>query len=62
MAIIITQILAFISIIILSHNIRYRRFTPLDFGFIFAIIYSLLLMIIVYIDDIVLLISPSSNI
>ncbi len=49
---IITQLTAFLLIVLLSHNIKYRRFTPMDFGFVFAVLYSLILMLIVYVDQI----------
>jgi hypothetical protein len=57
-----TQILALVLIFLLSHNVRYRRFTPFDFGFVFTLVYSSLLIVVIYVDDIVRLISPSSDI
>ena len=62
MAIILTQILAFICIGILPHNLKYRRFTPLNFGFGFAILYSGLLFTITYIDEILTVLFSSWNV
>ena len=46
----ITQILSFVLLLLLTHNIKYRRFTPCPFNFIFAIFYSVFLFVTVYIE------------
>lgn len=49
----LTQILAYIVMLILSHNIKYRRFIPKKFGFLMAIVYSIFLFAVVYISTFV---------
>lgn len=46
----VTQVIAFIVLLTLCHNIKYRRFTPFRFGFLFAIFYSMFLFATVYIQ------------
>ena len=46
----ITQIIAYIIMLILSHNIKYRRFIPKRFGFVMALIYSVFLFAVVYVS------------
>jgi len=46
----ITQFLAYLFMLILCHNIKYRRFVPQRFGFLMAIIYSIFLFAVVYIS------------
>ena len=36
--------------LILSHNIKYRRFIPRKFGFVMAFIYSVFLFVIIYLS------------
>jgi len=45
-----TQLLAFLVLFLLCQNTKYRRFTPIRFGFIFAIFYALFLFATVYIQ------------
>jgi len=46
----ITQVISFILLILLTHNIKYRRFTPCPFNIIFALIYALFLFVTVYLQ------------
>lgn len=49
-AVILTQILAFITLFVLCSNIKYRRISPVRFGYIFAISYPVFLFATVYIS------------
>ena len=46
----ITQIISFVLLILLTHNIKYRRFTPFPFNIGFAIAYAVVLFATVYIQ------------
>ena len=46
----ITQFIVFLLLLILTHNIKYRKFTPWQFNFIFALIYAIFLFLTVYIE------------
>lgn len=46
----LTQCLAFIALIALCSNIKYRRISPVRFGFVFAVLYPIFLFSIVYIS------------
>ena len=52
-SLIITQILAYIVMLLLCHNIKYRKFIPKKFGFLMAALYSVFLFAIVYISTFV---------
>ena len=45
----ITQVVAFVLLILVTHNIKYRRFTPCSFNIGFALIYAVVLFVTVYI-------------
>lgn len=45
-----TQISAFIVLVLLSHNIKYRRFTPIPFSLLFVLVYASLLFGTIYLD------------
>ena len=45
----VTEVLAFVLLCLLTQNIKYRRILPLTFGFAFAIVYTVLLFVTVYI-------------
>ncbi len=47
---ILTQCLAFLSLIVLCSNIKYRRISPVRFGYLFAILYPLFLFATVYVS------------
>ena len=49
-AIAVTQVLVFLLLLVITHNIKYRRFRPWPFNFLFAIIYAVFLFITVYIE------------
>jgi hypothetical protein len=46
----ITQAISFALLLLLTHNIKYRRFTPCPFNIVFAIIYAVVLFVTVYIE------------
>lgn len=45
---IITQVVAFVALLALCQNIKYRRFTPFQFNFVFTVFYSVFLFSVVY--------------
>ncbi|MCB0369072.1 MAG: hypothetical protein KDD45_06370 [Bdellovibrionales bacterium] len=49
-AIAITQVLAICLLVLLCHNIKYRRFTPFRFSIVFALIYAAVLFVTVYLS------------
>jgi hypothetical protein len=49
-AVILTQCLAFVALIVLCSNIKYRRISPVRFGYVFAILYPVFLFATVYIS------------
>lgn len=49
-AILLTQIYACVLTLVISQNIKYRRFTPKAFNFLFAILYSIMLFMTVYLQ------------
>ena len=46
----LTQLIALVLLLVLTHNIKYRRFTPCPFNIFFAIIYAVFLFVTVYIE------------
>lgn len=49
-AIAVTQVLVFLLLMLLTRNIKYRRFSPFPFNAVFALLYAAFLFVIVYLE------------
>lgn len=49
-ALILTQVLSLVTLVLLCQNIKYRRFTPFRFNWVFSLFYSAFLFATIYIQ------------